>query len=80
MHANWEQSSIAFQSRSAASRMATTLPSDDFRDDLISEIKLRICGHSRFLFPGQYRPPMTSCKKRFCAHGANLNSFESGQI
>src|SRR5271166_4769386 len=39
MHANWEQSSIAFQSRSAASRMATTLPSDDFRDDLISEIK-----------------------------------------
>ncbi len=29
-----------------------------------SSPKLRICGHSRFLFPSRYRPPMTSCKKR----------------
>ena len=39
MHASLEHSPIAFQSRSAASRMAEALPSDDFRDNLIAEIK-----------------------------------------
>ena len=39
MHASLEHSPIVFQSRSAASRMAEALPSDDFRDRLIAEIK-----------------------------------------
>ena len=39
MHASLEHSTISFQSRSAASRMAEALPSDDFRDGLIAEIK-----------------------------------------
>ena len=39
MHASLEHSSILFQSRSAPSRMAGALPSDEFGDDLIAEIK-----------------------------------------
>ena len=39
MYASLEHSTISFQSRSAASRMAEALPSDDFRDGLIAEIK-----------------------------------------
>ena len=39
MHASLEDSTIAFQSRSAASRMAETRPSDVFGDGLIAEIK-----------------------------------------
>ncbi len=39
MHACLGHSPIFFQSRSAASRMTGALPSDDFRNDLIAEIK-----------------------------------------
>ena len=39
MHASLEHSTIAFQSRSAASRMAEARPSDVFGDGLIAEIK-----------------------------------------